>query len=105
MRLSRRRSRARRAGCGAMREGWRRPSGESICGAGARTCPTTRLCATGRALARRDASNGAGSPWLVLVREPDELGVERTHPQLAFGLRLLEPAAPHPPVAAADDRA
>jgi len=28
---------------------------------------------------RRDASDGAGSPWLVLVREPDQLGVERTH--------------------------
>src|SRR5664280_1790384 len=39
---------------------------------------------------RRDASDGAGSPWLVLVREPDQLGVERTYPQLAFGLRLVE---------------
>src|SRR3954447_20880082 len=39
---------------------------------------------------RRDASDRAGSPWLVLVREPDQLGVERTHPQLAFGVRLVE---------------
>jgi hypothetical protein len=26
----------------------------------------------------------------VLVREPDQLGVERAHPQLAFGVRLVE---------------
>src|SRR5581483_8155271 len=53
---------------------------------------------------RRDASNGAGSPWLVLVREPDQLGVERTHPQLAFGVRLVELAEPDRHVAADDDR-
>ena len=29
---------------------------------------------------RRDASDGAGSPWLALVREPDQLGVERKDP-------------------------
>src|SRR5581483_4831212 len=46
---------------------------------------------------RRDASNGAGSPWLVLVRQ-------RTHPQRAFGVRLVEPAEPGPHVAADDDR-
>jgi hypothetical protein len=34
--------------------------------------------------------DGAGSPRLVLVREPDQLGVERAHPQLAFGVRLIE---------------
>src|SRR5215208_6680043 len=53
---------------------------------------------------RRDASGGAGSPWLVLVREPDQLGVERTHPQLAFGVRLVELAEPNRHVAADDDR-
>jgi hypothetical protein len=30
----------------------------------------------------------------VLVREPDQLGVERAHPQLAFGVRLVELAEP-----------
>ena len=34
--------------------------------------------------------DGARSPRLVLVREPDQLGVERAHPQLAFGVRLVE---------------
>ena len=28
-----------------------------------------------------------GSPWLVLVREPDQLGAERTHPQQSSSLR------------------
>src|SRR5689334_22170545 len=53
---------------------------------------------------RRDALDGAGSPRLVLVREPDQLGVERAHPQLAFGVRLVELAEPDPHVAADDDR-
>ncbi len=53
---------------------------------------------------RRDASDGAGSPRLVLVREPDQLGVERAHPQPAFGGRLVELAVPHRHVAADDDR-
>lgn len=58
---------------------------------------------------RRDASDGAGSPWLVLVCEPDQcrtdqLGVERTYPQLAFGVRLVELAEPNRHVAADDDR-
>src|SRR5918997_2268695 len=53
---------------------------------------------------RRDVSDGAGSPWLVLVREPDHLGIERTHAQLAFGLRLVELPEPHRHVAADDDR-
>src|SRR5918996_1251033 len=53
---------------------------------------------------RRDASDGAGPPWLVLVREPDQLGVERTHPQLAFGVRLVELAEPNRHVAADDER-
>ena len=51
-------------------------------------------------MASCDASDGAGSPWLVLVREPDQLGLERTHPQLAFGLRLVELAEPNRHVAA-----
>src|SRR3954469_18336445 len=36
------------------------------------------------------AFEGARSPWFVLVREPDHLGVERTHQPLAFGARLVE---------------
>jgi hypothetical protein len=39
---------------------------------------------------RRDALDGAGSPRLVRVREPDQLGVERAHAQLALGVRLVE---------------
>ena len=39
------------------------------------------------------------------MREPDQLGVERTHPQLAFGVRLVELAEPNCHVAADDDRA
>ena len=31
----------------------------------------------------------------MLVREPDQLGVERKHPQLAFGVRLVELAEPN----------
>jgi hypothetical protein len=41
---------------------------------------------------------------LVLVREPDELGLERAHSQLAFGVRLVEFAEPNRHVAADDDR-
>src|SRR5215472_15571939 len=51
---------------------------------------------------RRDAL--AGSPRLVLVREPDQLGVERAHPQLAFGARLVELAKANRYVAAYNDR-
>jgi hypothetical protein len=40
----------------------------------------------------------------VFVREPDQLGVERAHPQLAFGVRLVELAEPNRHVAADDDR-
>ena len=47
-----------------------------------------------------DALDGAGSPGLVLVREPDQLGLERAHPQLAFGVRLIELAEPNRHVAA-----
>ena len=37
----------------------------------------------------------------MLVREPDELGLERTHPQLALGARLVELAEANGHVAAA----
>jgi hypothetical protein len=40
----------------------------------------------------------------VLVRGPDQLGVERAHPQLAFGLRLVELAAPDRHFSAGDHR-
>jgi hypothetical protein len=46
---------------------------------------------------------GAGSPWLVRVREPDQLGIERAHSQLAFRVRLVELAEPDRHVAADDD--
>src|SRR5215208_7554125 len=73
--------------------------------AGARTVATLTLASDNSdRIHRRDASDGAGSPWLVLVREPHQLGVERTHPQLAFGVRLVELAEPHRDVAADDDR-
>jgi hypothetical protein len=49
---------------------------------------------------QRDVLDGARSPRLVLVREPDQLGVERAHPQLAFGVRLIELAEPNRHVAA-----
>ena len=52
----------------------------------------------------RRALHGAGPPRLVLVREPDQLGVERAHTQLAFGVRLVELAEPNRHVAADDDR-
>ena len=56
-------------------------------------------------VSRRDASDDGGSPWLVHVCEPDELGVERKDPLSAFGGRLVELAEPHRHVAADDDRA
>jgi hypothetical protein len=34
-------------------------------------------------------------PPFVLVREPDQLGVDRAHPQLAFGVRVIQFAEPH----------
>ena len=51
-----------------------------------------------------DASDGSGPPWLVRVREPDELRVERTYQQLALGVRIVELAEPHRHVPADDDR-
>ncbi|MGO4841558.1 hypothetical protein AB4144_55795, partial [Rhizobiaceae sp. 2RAB30] len=41
----------------------------------------------------------------MLVREPDQFGVERAHQQLAVGLRLVKLAKPNRHVAANDDRA
>ena len=38
------------------------------------------------------------------MREPDELGVERPHQLLAFGVRLIELPEPNRDVAADDDR-
>ena len=40
----------------------------------------------------------------MLVREPDQLGVERSDQQLTFGFRIVEFAEPHCHVAADDDR-
>jgi hypothetical protein len=40
----------------------------------------------------------------VLVGEPDELGVERAHPELALGARLVELAEANGYVPADDDR-
>ena len=48
--------------------------------------------------------DGVGSPRLVRVREPDQLGVERAHSPLAFGARLVELAEPDRHVADDDDR-
>ncbi len=44
------------------------------------------------------------SPRLVHVRKPDQFGVEREHPQLAFGVRLIELAEPNRHVAADNGR-
>jgi hypothetical protein len=41
----------------------------------------------------------------VLVREPDQLGIERADQLLAFGLRLVELAERHRHVSADHDRA
>src|SRR5574341_734199 len=56
------------------------------------------------ALAKKALSLMTRSPRLVHVREPDQLGVERAHPQLAFGVRLVELAEPNRHIAADDDR-
>ena len=56
------------------------------------------------ALAKKGLSLTMRSPRLVFVREPDLLGVECEHPQLAFGVRLVELAEPDCHVAAHDDR-
>ena len=54
--------------------------------------------------ALRRALHGARPPGVVLVREPDELRLERAHPQLALGARLVELAEANGHVAADDDR-
>src|SRR6266511_608138 len=54
--------------------------------------------------ALRRALHGARPPGLVLVREPDELGLERAHPAVAPGARLVELAEANGHVAADDDR-
>src|SRR5262245_17737127 len=51
------------------------------------------------ALAKKALCLMTRSPRLVLVREPDQLGVERAHPQLAFGVRIVELAKPNRHVA------
>src|SRR4051812_850292 len=75
------------------------------------TCRRAGLCvgivteadASSAATSTRACLHGAGPPRLVLVREPDQLGLERAHPQLPFGARLVELAEPHRHVAADDD--
>src|SRR4051794_17458024 len=54
--------------------------------------------------ALRRALQGARPPGLVLVREPDELGLERAHSQLALRTRLVELAEANGHVTADDDR-
>ena len=63
---------------------------------------TDRLVGRRGPYALRRALHGARPPGLVLVREPDELGLERAHPQLALGARLVELAEANGHVAAAD---
>src|SRR5689334_11236041 len=53
---------------------------------------------------RRAPLRGAWPPGLVLVREPDELGLERTHAQLALSAGLIELAEPDRHIATDDDR-
>src|SRR5205085_8667436 len=48
--------------------------------------------------------HGARPPGLVLVGEPDELGLEGAHPQLALRARLVELAEADGHVSADDDR-
>src|SRR5581483_9523606 len=56
------------------------------------------------ALAKKALRLMTRSPRLVLVRKPDQLGVERAHPPLALGVRLVELAEPNRHVAADDHR-
>src|SRR5512144_1701715 len=56
------------------------------------------------ALAKKALRLMTRSPRLVHVREPDQLGIERAHTQLAFGVRLVELAEPNRHVAADDSR-
>ena len=50
------------------------------------------------------ALDGAKSPRLVRVREPDQLGVKRTHPHLTLCARLVQLGQRDRHVAANDDR-
>src|SRR3954452_4807607 len=63
---------------------------------------TTTSTPTRRPLRR--ALRGARPPGLMLVGEPDELGLESAHPQLALRARLIELAEADGHVAADDDR-
>src|SRR6266516_7676019 len=74
------------------------PPSRSLCSRGRATCRSPRAYALRRAL------HGARPPGLVLVREPDELGLERAYPQLALGARLVQLAEATGHVAADDDR-
>ena len=65
---------------------------------------TTQLSVPAALCALRRALTGPRPPGLVLVREPDELGLERAHPQLALAARLVELAQANGHVAADDDR-
>src|SRR6185503_13708439 len=56
------------------------------------------------ALAKKALSLMTRSPRLVHVREPDQLGIKREHPPLAFGVRLVELAEPNRHVTADDHR-
>src|SRR3712207_4652123 len=71
---------------------------------GTLTLPVILCAMRSHALANKALSRMTRSPRLVLVREPDQFGVERAHPQLAFGVRLVELAEPNRHVAADDDR-
>src|SRR5262245_27079892 len=84
--------------------------GPSVVLAHAAHAPTTPGPAVGSSISSGhesgtacDALDGPGSPRLVLVREPDQLGVERAHPQLSFGVRLVELAEPNRHVPTDDD--
>src|SRR5205823_4476912 len=70
----------------------------SLCSRGRPTCRSPRAICTAARL------SGARPPGLMLVREPDELGLERAHSQLALSARLVELAEANGHVAADDDR-
>jgi hypothetical protein len=55
------------------------------------------------AVSRFGRARGAGSPWLVLVREPDLLGIERADSPLSFVARLVQFTGPHRCIATDDD--
>src|SRR5919204_5317403 len=66
---------------------------------------STELRARSEIKSRRSVrQRSAGPPRLALVREPDELGIERAHLHLAFGARFVELGEGDRHVAADDDR-